>query len=80
MNDIKTELRSTMNQKTLKHLMLWHSIAKHLKCEEVPVMAILKKFREWAGVRGRQRHNGTNPPNYGYYMMPEASTALTLAK
>jgi len=78
MNDIKTELRSTMKQKTLKHLMIWHSIAKDLKCEEVPVMDILKKFRDCAGIRGRRRHTGTNPPSYGYNVMPEASTSLTV--
>ena len=57
-----------------------HSIAKDLKCEEVPVMAILKKFRDCAGIRGRRKHTGTNPPTYNYCVMPEASTALTVAK
>jgi hypothetical protein len=64
MNDIKTSERSvTQAEATLKHLMLWHSLAKDLSCEQLPVMAILKEFRELGGVRGRKAHRGTMPPN-----------------
>ena len=74
MNDLKTAERSLLKQETLKNLMLWHSLATkvvdgkrtHLDCKEVPVMAILKEFREMAGIRGRNTHRGTTPPKYEY--------------
>ena len=62
-----------------KNLMLWHSLATkvvdgkrtHLDCKEVPVMAILKEFREMAGIRGRNTHRGTTPPKYEYTVKVE---------
>ena len=68
-----------MGQKNLKHLMLWHSLGKDLKCEEVPVMAILKKFRDLAGVRGRTRHVGTNPPKYDYRVQADVGSSSSSA-
>ena len=62
MNDLKTAERNRLNQKYLKNLMLWHTMAKELKCEEVPVMAILQVFRELAGERGRQAHRPCAQP------------------
>ena len=32
MNDLKTAERNSLKQATLKHLMLWHSLAKDLSC------------------------------------------------
>ena len=34
-------------------------------------MAILKKFRDCAGIRGRRKHTGTNPPTYkkGFWLI-----------
>ena len=66
MNDLKTAERNSLSQTNLKNLMLWHTMGKELKCEEVPVMAILKVFRELAGERGRQVHRPTDPPKYPY--------------
>ena len=37
-----------------------------LPCCEVPVMAILKRFREMAGTRGRNAHRPAPLPKYGY--------------
>merc|ERR1712185_634718 len=53
MNDLKTAERNSLKQANLKHLMLWHSLAKDLSCEQLPVMAILKEFRELSGQHGR---------------------------
>ena len=39
--------------------MVWHVGGKVLKSEQVPVMEILKEFRELAGVKGRNRHKAT---------------------
>ena len=73
MNDIKTDERSSMGQQNLTNLMLWHAHAvkpvtdkngkvveyKHISCQEVPVMAILKEFREMASKTfGRRPHPG----------------------
>ena len=67
MNDLKTSERTSMGQTTLKHLMVWYSLAKERKFEEVPVMAILKEFRAMAdGVRGRKPHRGQQVPKYEY--------------
>ena len=36
-----------------------------MKCKDVPVMAILKEFREMAdGVRGRKAHRPAEVPKY----------------
>ena len=55
MNDLKTSERNLVKQATLKHLMLWHRLAKHLSCEQLPVMAILKEFRELGGCEAGRR-------------------------
>lgn len=71
MNDLKTSERTSMGQTTLKHLMVWYSLAKERKFEEVPVMAILKEFRDMAGIRGRNAHKPTPPPKYDYRVKVE---------
>ena len=71
MNDLKTAERSSMKQATLKHLMLWHSLAKDLSCEKLPVMAILKEFRTLSGQHGRHAHRGWTPPKYEYTVKVE---------
>ena len=66
MNNIKTAERSTMGQKNLKNLMLWHELGKQLSPQELPVMAILKEFREMAGPGGRHAHHAAPQPTYAY--------------
>ena len=44
--------------------MIWHTIAKELTCDKVPVQEILKEFRTMAGIRGRIAHRPTPPPVY----------------
>ena len=77
MNDIKTAERNRMGQQNLTNLMLWHFVARKMEEDgtrssaaishsDVPVMAILKEFREMAGVKGRNVHRGTDPPTYEY--------------
>ena len=66
MNDIKTAERARMGQRNLKKLMLWHRMAKDLKAQDVPVMAILKEFRAMAGEQGRRPHHAQNPITYEY--------------
>lgn len=63
MNDIKTADRARMGQRNLKNLMLWHRMAKALKAQDVPVMAILKEFRTLAGER---RGSSAAPPAKSY--------------
>ena len=46
--------------------MLWHEMGKQLSPQEVPVMAILKEFREMAGPRGRDSHRPAERVVYGY--------------
>ena len=56
--------------------MLWHTMAKELKCEEVPAMAILEVFRQLSGaarLRGRNLHRPTNPPTYQYRVKEDIS-------
>ena len=60
-----------MGQQVLKNLMMWHSVAHNLPCEKVPVMAILKEFRDMAGIRGRNAHKPTPPPKYDYRVKVE---------
>ena len=55
-----------MGQENLKNMMLWHMMGKELSNEQVPVMAILKEFRELGGIRGRNAHRGKAPPVYDY--------------
>ena len=71
LNDLKTPERSTLCQENLRNLMLWHSFAKDLKCQDVPVLAILKEFHELSGKRGRNAHRGTTPPQYSYRVKVE---------
>ena len=71
MNDLKTSQRERMGQENLKNQMLWHTVAKGLKCEEVPVVAILNEWRKMAGFKGRNKHVGTNPPKYEYRVKME---------
>ena len=66
MNDLKTSERNRLGQTTLKHTMLWHTVAKALSCQQVPVQAILKEFLELGGVKGRLAHRGTTPPTYSF--------------
>ena len=46
--------------------MIWHTIAKGLKCEQVPVQLILNEFRALGGIRGRQAHRGADPPKHDH--------------
>ena len=67
MNDLKTAERERMGQQVLKNLMMWHSVARNLPCEKVPVMAILKEWRSMAtGERGRKPHRPQPPVAYEY--------------
>ena len=67
MNDIKTSERSSMGQQNLKNLMLWHIMGSKMPCRNVPVMAILREFREMAaGVCGRKAHRPQEVPKYEY--------------
>ena len=43
-----------------------HIAGKGLKSEEVPVMDILKEFRGLAGIRGRNAHKPSAPPQYNF--------------
>lgn len=42
LNDIKTAERNQLNQVNLTNLMLWHSMGKLIKCQDLDVMAILQ--------------------------------------
>ena len=55
-----------MGQQKLRNLMLWHEMAKQLTPQQVPVMAILKEFREMAGPGGRTAHRPSEPSTYEY--------------
>ena len=66
MNDLKTSERNKLGQLNLKHTMIWHTVAKQLSCEQVPVRAILKEYHELSGVRGRTAHRGFTPPTYNH--------------
>ena len=66
MNDLKTSERNSLGQENLKNTMLWHTVAKTLSCQQVPVQAILKEFLELGGSKGRNTHQGTTPPTYDF--------------
>ena len=75
MNDVKTSERTSLGQQNVKNLMLWHIMGyktvngkkEKMDCCDVPVMAILKEFREMAaGVRGRKAHRPQEVPKYEY--------------
>ena len=70
MNNLKTAQRSNLG-KNLKNLMVWHTMAKDLSCAQVPVMDILNEFRALAGIRGRNAHRGTDPPQYDHRVKVE---------
>ena len=70
-----------MGQQNLRNLMLWHEMAKELKPQEVPVMAILKEFREMAGPKGRTAHRAAPKPVYEYekhIIKPEGGTSSSM--
>ena len=69
MNDLKMSEHNRINQSALKNTMIWHTIAKGLKCEQVPVELILNEFRALGGIRGRQAHRGADPPKYDHRMV-----------
>ena len=71
MNDLKTAERNTLGQENLRNLMIWHMEGKSLPCAQVPVLAILKEFRELAGIRGRSMHRPTMPPKYDFKVKVE---------
>ena len=71
MNDLKTELRSRLGQENLRNLMVWHTAAKDLPFEKVPVLEILEEFRNLSGIRGRKAHRGTAPPKYDFRVKEE---------
>ena len=56
MNDLKSAERNKLGNTNLRNLMFWHALGKDLKCEQVPVMSILKEFRDMTGERGRYSH------------------------
>ena len=66
MNNVKSSERASMGPRTLKHLMLWHRLAKDIKLPNVPVMAILKEFRTMAGENGRRPHRAWPQVTYEY--------------
>ena len=68
MNDLKTAERNKLSSLSLSNLMTWHFLAKDLKPEQLPVMSILKEFRNMAGERGRQSHKPSQPPVYDYQL------------
>ena len=68
MNDLKTAERSKLGNATLKNLMTWHVLGKQVKCEQLPVMSILKEFRDMAGGKGRKPHKPSEPPVYDYQL------------
>ena len=72
MNELKTADRSRMSQQNLRNIMLWYSMAKDLKPQELPVLAILKKFRELSGVRGHKSHRPAPRIEYDYEKQIEA--------
>ena len=70
-HDLKTSERNSLGQVNLKHLMTWHVGGKDLKSEEVPVLDILKEFRALAGIKGRNKHKATAPPQYDFKVKME---------
>ena len=69
MNDLKTAERNSLGgTSNLSNLMAWNSLAKKVRCEKLPVMSILKEFRDMAGEKGRKAHRPTEPPLYDYQL------------
>ena len=77
MNDLKTAERNSLGQENLRNLMKWHTSGKDLKCEEVPVMQILKEFRALGGVRGRNTHRPHPPATYNHSVKHSAQPIHT---
>ena len=48
------------------NLFLRHYAAKTVACRDLPVMAILKEFRQMAGPKGRKDHRLFPPAKYEY--------------
>ena len=71
MNDLKTELRNGLGQENLRNLMVWHTAAKDVPFQEVPIMEILEEFRNLSGIRSRKAHRGTAPPKYNIRVKEE---------
>ena len=76
MSSSKTAQRSSLG-KNLKNLMAWHTMGKDLSCAQVPVMDILAEFRALAGIRGRNAHRGTNPPQYDHRVKVELELGVS---
>ena len=76
MNNIKTAERSSLGDANLSNLMVWYSLAAEIKCQELPVMSILKEFREMAGVKGRSSHRPHDPPQYDYQLASKQRSEL----
>jgi len=74
MNNLKTAQRSRLGA-NLRNLMLWYTMGKELKSAEVPVMDILNEFRALAGIRGRNAHRATQPPQYDHRVKMEIADA-----
>ena len=51
--------------------MVWHTAAKDVPFEEVPIMEILEEFRNLSGIRARKAHRGTAPPKYNIRVKEE---------
>ena len=60
------QISANLGQKNLRNLMLWHKLGKALSPQELPVMAIIKEFREMAGPGGRRPHRAQPPSTYEY--------------
>ena len=75
MNDLKTAERNKLGNTTLKNLMTWHVLGKQVKCEQLPVMSILKEFRDMAGGKGRKAHKPSEPPVYDYQLASKQRSA-----
>ena len=78
MNDLKTAERNKLGNDNLKNLMTWHILGKQLKCEQVPVMSILKEFRDMADGKGRKPHKPSEPPVYDYQLVASKQRAASL--
>ena len=68
MNDLKTAERRKLSSLSLSNLMIWHFQVKDLTPEQLPVMSILKQFRDMAGKQGRTAHKPSQPPVYDYQL------------
>ena len=74
MNDLKTAERSRPGEK-LSSLMVWHVAGRTMPCCDVPILDILREFRELAGIRGRYGHRGHQPPMYDHKVKAEIEDA-----